>query len=423
MIFGVGLSASLRIEPFHHEEYTGMAISDQTRPPLEDEPVDSSKSPTEERPTSSAPLRNDWSSLGKWLQSSWRRFTSWTKVDGASWRRRILSPLGIGVIAVLVTLGLVSYALLGVDSGPASSANSGSHQMGSMSTSTSNVPNATAQYGNQPAKYVLDSDGAKHFTMTAKQVMWEVTKGHRVLAWTFDGMVPGPQIRVTAGDHVRVTINNQFPEPTTVHFHGLQIPSKADGVPGVGQDPIATGKSYTYDFTVVDSDAGTHWYHSHYDDLRQVAGGFYGAFVVDPRPGSEQAKQVAYADQETTVFISELGGNYVMNGKSFPDTQTIDVKHGQVAKMRLINSGELLHPMHLHGHYFTVVAEGGHALSAPVDKDTLTLAPGETYDVTFKAWAQTGDVYPFHCHILSHVMNPGQNMDEMGGLIMLVRYV
>jgi FtsP/CotA-like multicopper oxidase with cupredoxin domain len=397
-----------------------MAISDQTPPPVEDKPATAA---TEERAPSSTPLRNDWSSLRAWLGVVAGRFSSWLRVDGGAWKRRLISPLGVGVIAALVTLGLVAYALLGVGSSPSTSSGGSSHPMGDMATTTSNVPNATASYGNQPAKYVTDADGAKHFMMTAKQVMWEVTKGHRVLAWTFDGMVPGPQIRVTAGDHVRVTINNQFPEPTTVHFHGLQIPSKADGVPGVGQDPIAPGKSYTYDFTVVDSDAGTHWYHSHYDDLRQVAGGFYGAFIVDPRPGSPQAKQIVSADQEVTVFISELGGNYVMNGKSFPDTQIIDVKHGQVTRMRLINSGELLHPMHLHGHYFTVVAEGGHMLGSPIDMDTLTLAPGETYDVTFTAWAQAGDIYPFHCHILSHVMNPGQSMDEMGGLIMLARYV
>jgi FtsP/CotA-like multicopper oxidase with cupredoxin domain len=399
-----------------------MAIDNQPRPPLEEELI----SPVpEEPPTTSAPLRNDWPSLGRWLGAVGRRSGSWLRVDGATWKRRLISPLGVGVVAGLVTLGLVAYALLGIGSGPANSTSnsSGMGNMGGTSSATSNVPNATAQYGNQPAKYVTDADGAKHFTMTAKQVMWEVTKGHRALAWTFDGMVPGPQIRVTAGDHVRVTINNQFPEPTTVHLHGLQIPSKEDGVPGVGQDPIASGKSFTYDFTVADSDAGTHWYHSHYDDLRQVAGGFYGAFIVDPRPGSLQARQAVSADQEVTVFISELGGNFVMNGKSFPDTQTVDVKHGQVTRMRLINSGEMLHPMHLHGHYFSIVAEGGHMLGSPIDKDTLTLAPGETYDVTFSAWAQKGDVYPFHCHILSHVMNPGQSMDEMGGLIMLVRYV
>jgi manganese oxidase len=399
-----------------------MAIDNQPRPPLEEELI----SPVpEESLTTSAPLRNDWPSLGRWLGAVGRRCGSWLRVDGAAWKRRLISPLGVGVVAGLVTLGIVAYALLGLGSGLDSSTSnsSGMGNMGGTSSATSNVPNATAQYGNQPAKYVTDADGAKHFTMTAKQVMWEVTKGHRALAWTFDGMVPGPQIRVTAGDHVRVTINNQFPEPTTVHFHGLQIPSKEDGVPGVGQDPIASGKSFTYDFTVAESDAGTHWYHSHYDDLRQVAGGFYGAFIVDPRPGSPQAKQAVSADQEVTVFISELGGNFVMNGKSFPDTQTIDVKHGQVTRMRLINSGEMLHPMHLHGHYFTVVAEGGHMLGSPIDKDTLTLAPGETYDVTFSAWAQKGDVYPFHCHILSHVMNPGQSMNEMGGLIMLVRYV
>ena len=131
----------------------------------------------------------------------------------------------------------------------------------------------------------LDSDGAKHFTFTAKQVMWQPVKGQKVLAWTLDGTVPGPMIRVTAGDHVRVTINNHFPEATTIHFHGLEIPASEDGVPGVGQDPIKPGASFTYDFTIHDDNIGTFFYHSHYDDLMQVSGGLYGAFIVDPRPG------------------------------------------------------------------------------------------------------------------------------------------
>src|SRR5262245_24255033 len=122
-----------------------MAISDQTRPPLEEEPTASPETSSEKRVTSSTPLRNDWSSLGKWLQATGYRFSSWMRVGGASWKRRLLSPLGIGVIAGLVTLGLVAYALLGVGSSPSTAASSGSHQMGSMSTSASNVPNATAQ--------------------------------------------------------------------------------------------------------------------------------------------------------------------------------------------------------------------------------------------------------------------------------------
>jgi FtsP/CotA-like multicopper oxidase with cupredoxin domain len=82
----------------------------------------------------------------------------------------------------------------------------------------------------------------------------------------------------------------------------------------------------------------------------------------------------------------------------------------------------LLHPMHLHGHFFNIVAEDGHMLANPIEKDTVQLAPGETYDLTFVANQAPGSVYPFHCHILTHLMNPGQSMTEMGGLIVLVQY-
>jgi len=291
------------------------------------------------------------------------------------------------------------------------------------SQSIANVPNATQSYGNQLAKYVADPDGAKHFTFTAKQVMWEPVKGSpRVLAWTLDGTVPGPMIRVTAGDHVRITIINHFPAGTAIHWHGLLIPTEADGVPGVGQKPIMPGQTFTYDFTVHDQDVGTHMYHSHYDDLIQVPGGLYGAFVVDPRAGTPQAQQAIHADVEADEFISELGQYYVVTGKSFPDTQVIHVKHGQTVHLRIYGLGEMMHPMHMHGHFFNIVAEDGHMLPQPVQRDTVQVAPGETYDITFNAWAAPGSIYPFHCHILSYVMNPGQSTTEMGGLIVLIEY-
>jgi FtsP/CotA-like multicopper oxidase with cupredoxin domain len=82
----------------------------------------------------------------------------------------------------------------------------------------------------------------------------------------------------------------------------------------------------------------------------------------------------------------------------------------------------MIHPMHLHGHSFQIVAEDGHLLPAPITKDTVEVAPGETFDLTFYAWAAPGSIYPFHCHILSHLMNPGQQEGEMGGLIVLIKY-
>jgi len=80
------------------------------------------------------------------------------------------------------------------------------------------------------------------------------------------------------------------------------------------------------------------------------------------------------------------------------------------------------HPMHLHGHTFSIVAEDGHPLPQPIQRDTLLVSPGESYDITFYAWAAPGSIYPWHCHILSHLMNPGQTGEEMGGLIALVEY-
>jgi manganese oxidase len=363
----------------------------------------------------------------------WAGLRAWLAVDGRAWASRIRSPLGALTIAILMLVGAGGYglgAMLTSLAAPAKStppaASSGGMNMNGSGTFASgtqaSVPDATQQYGGQPAKYVVDRDGAKHFSFTAEQVMWQPVKGHKVLAWTLDGTVPGPTIRVTAGDHVRITITNHFPEPTTLHWHGLQIPAEQDGVPGVGQQPIAVSGTFTYDFTVQEADAGTHFYHSHYDDLRQVSGGLYGAFIVDPRPGSPEATLAPKADAEYTEIISELQGYLTINGKSFPDTQPINVVHGQNVRVRLINVGEMMHPMHLHGHVMTLVAQDGETLPQPYKLDTLAISPGQSFDFTFNAWSAPGSIYPFHCHILSHVMNPGQTGDEMGGLIVLVEY-
>ena len=352
------------------------------------------------------------------------------------WWQGFVSPVGALFIAIIVMASLVSFGIgASVTSnantnGDTSASSSNSSSTGTTSTTPapSNVPNATQEYGNQLAHYVIDPDGAKHFTFTAEQVMWEVVKGQRVLAWTINGTVPGPMIRVTAGDHVRVTLINHFPKATAIHWHGLEVPSNQDGVPGIGMNPVQPGQTYTYDFTVHDQDVGTHWYHSHYDDLEQMGGGMYGAFIVDPRPGTPQwqQEQALHVDAEYTEFIATMpGGWYVINGKSFPDTQPILVKHGQTIRLRLIGADTMMmHPMHIHGHVYTVVAEDGHMLqpSARYQKDTLQVAPGESYDATFYAWAAPGSVYPLHCHILSHLMNPNQTGDEMGGLITLIEY-
>ncbi len=400
--------------------------NDTTRSALLDHPTE----PTPDTPSGPASVGAPavaTSSRAAWTSSLW---------DEHIWRR-LTMPLTFIVVVAIALSGTLGYALgQFVSGGSASGANatqstsSSSSSMAGMNmgasssaTTKGNVPDATQQYGNQPLAYTLDKDGAKHFTMTAQQVMWSPVKGAKVLAWTLDGTVPGPMIHVTAGDHVRITIVNHLPEATSLHWHGFEVPTDVDGVPPLGQKPIEPGQSYTYAFTILDSDAGTHWYHSHYDDLTQVGGGMYGAFIVDPRPGSAQTALEPKVDVDQVEVISQLAGYYIINGKSFPDTQPIVVKHGQTVRLRLIGAdANFIHPMHLHGHTFTVIASDGHMLTSPYLKDTLPVAPGETYDVTFYAWAAPGSVYPFHCHILSHLMNPGQSGGEMGGLVQLLQY-
>lgn len=406
-----------------------MAITQEPRPKIE------TKLTSETEAKTGAPAHASTTSGSVEVKRFDELRAQFFQTNRATWKTRATSPVAGVVLAILVIVGLLGYGVgaaingsgaSGTSTTPTSSSAAGTmasmgSTSGSTSTSTTNIPNATQNVGGQEAEYTVDPDGAKHFTFTAQQVMWEVVKGHRVLAWTLDGTVPGPMIHVTAGDHVRITINNKLPEATSIHWHGLEVPANQDGVPGTGSPLIQPGQSYTYDFTIKDEDAGTHWYHSHYDDMTQVGGGLFGAFIVDPRPGSPEAQNAIHADVTVTDFVSNMDGYFLISGKAFPDTQPIQVKQGQTVHIRLIGADTTMsHPMHLHGDFFNIMAEDGHTLAQPIQKDTVLVSPGETYDLTFQDNQAPGSVFPFHCHILTHVMNPGQTGDEMGGLIQLV---
>src|SRR5258708_16614655 len=148
-----------------------------------------------------------------------------------SWWRGITSPLAVLFIAIVVMVALVFYGFgASATSKPGNtntaSSNPSSTNMATTSstnTNTANVPNATQDYGNQPARYVIDPDGARHFTLTAIQVMWEPVKGQRVLAWTINGTVPGPIIPVTAGYHARVTLVTHFHHSPPLHSPSLLV--------------------------------------------------------------------------------------------------------------------------------------------------------------------------------------------------------
>jgi FtsP/CotA-like multicopper oxidase with cupredoxin domain len=237
-------------------------------------------------------------------------------------------------------------------------------------------------------------DGVKVFDLTTKAIRWEVMPGQFVDAFAYNGQVPGPEIRVRKGDRIRVVLHNALPESTVIHFHGLTVPNVMDGVPFITQRPVHPGESFTYGFRVVD-DPGTYMYHSHQNATEQVGKGLLGAFIVEP-------PRKAW-DLEQTIVVNDSALGFTLNGKGFPATAPISARLGDRVLIRFLNEGQMLHPMHLHGFHFTVIATDGHPV-APYLKDTIVVAPGERYDVVFTA--NNPGVWAFHCHILSHVEGP-----------------
>ena len=129
----------------------------------------------------------------------------------------------------------------------------------------------------QPMASTTDGD-VKVFDLTCTEGKWEIEPGNAVDAMLYNGIVPGPEIRVTEGDKVRVVCHNQMTQSTAIHFHGLTIPNKMDGVPFITQDPIKPGATFTYEFPVVNP--GSHMYHSHLNAAEQVTKGLMGAFII-----------------------------------------------------------------------------------------------------------------------------------------------
>ncbi|CAN5169996.1 hypothetical protein BH11PAT1_BH11PAT1_5130 [soil metagenome] len=280
--------------------------------------------------------------------------------------------------------------------------------------------------GNQELAYTIEN-GEKVFKITAQPVKWNIVKGTTITAWTYNGTVPGPLIRVTDGDKVKIIVKNTLPEPTTIHWHGIQVPNNMDGIPDMIQKPIQPGDTFTYEF--VAKPAGTFWYHSHVDPDKQISIGLSGAFIIDPQGGEINKPDIdkvlmlnewRVIDGQTYAAMPATGmdGNFfTINGKSFPDTENIEAKVGQKIRLRFIGTGQMAHPMHLHGFPFKIVATDGNPVpeAAQISKDVINVSPGERYDVEFTP--DRPGKWMIHCHISHHTTNDHK---DPGGLMMVV---
>ena len=248
-------------------------------------------------------------------------------------------------------------------------------------------------------------DGVRIFELTASEIEWEVTPGEKVEAMAYNEQVPGPLIRCTEGERIRVILHNEMSQSTSIHWHGQMVPNDQDGVPFITQDPIKPGTSFTYEF--VAKPAGSHMYHSHNNSAEQVGKGLLGPMIVDPKepiPGHE-------ADQDHVIILNDALGGFTLNGKGFPATAAYKAKVGERLRFRYMNEGLAIHPMHLHGFPQEIITKDGWPLPQPYKCDTVNIAPGERYDVIVVA--EDPGIWVFHCHILTHAEGP----DGMFGMV------
>ncbi|HWM18460.1 MAG TPA: multicopper oxidase domain-containing protein [Ilumatobacteraceae bacterium] len=272
-------------------------------------------------------------------------------------------------------------------------------------------PTIKGEIGGQVLAPEVLPDGTKRFEVTAAITDWEVEPGVIVKAWTYNGVVPAPEISIDVGDKVQIVLTNNLPTATSIHFHGVRVPNAMDGVPPYTQDSVAPGATYTYEFEAIEPAVGI--YHSH-NGAEQVLDGLFGAFMIGEMTLPEElaSQGIDHVDQEVNMVLNDAGViGLSLNGKSFPATQAYSAKVGDVLMVHYFNEGLLAHPMHLHQPVGWVIAKDGKELLVPMPGDTINIAPGERYTVVYKI--QDPGVWAWHCHILTHA----EGADGMFGMV------
>jgi zinc transporter, ZIP family len=263
------------------------------------------------------------------------------------------------------------------------------------------------------------SSGTVTFSLVARDAPWTLQPGLTVMAKTYNGVVPGPTLVVRQGEHVVLEFRNAMSVADTLHLHGIHGgPDAMDGVAGISQPMVAPGGSFRYTFTA--QQPGTFIYHSH-DNEQMVNSGLYGPIVVLPaHPRPEERVQRDDVEMLSSWSIqNQTENHFTINGKEYPATAPIEVRHGERVRLRWINmSSENVHTMHTHGHDMLVIARDAQPVSARDLQDTILLGPGQRADTVVTANAQPGN-WLVHCHVLDHTEDAAGMPD---GLVTTIHY-
>lgn len=294
----------------------------------------------------------------------------------------------------------------------------------------------TVQTQGGPSAATVTADGRKLFVIEAKETHWAYNQQWMENAWTYNGQLPGEEIRVQEGDRVAIRLKNSLPEPTALHLHGLPLPADMDGVPGVTQNAVLPGQEFTYEFTA--DTPGTYWYHSHQDGAKQVDKGLYGALIVEPKnaktydldkvmvldewasssagmegmdhgggsghdshgePPAQEKGHDAHggngghgarsgaASPSHQEQMKQMYDTLLVNGKAAPELEPIVVREGDVVKLRFVHAGLFTQVIRFPQPY-KVTHIDGQEVNQPQEVSpqvALRIAPAERYDVEIAA--------------------------------------
>jgi FtsP/CotA-like multicopper oxidase with cupredoxin domain len=225
--------------------------------------------------------------------------------------------------------------------------------------------------------------------------------------WCYNGAVPAPELRLRQGDTARIVVANRLPQPTTVHWHGLRVPNRMDGVPHLTQPPIEPGGEFVYEFPL--PDAGTFWYHPHLASYEQVARGLYGALIVEERRPIEVDRDVTWVlsdwrlDRDASqredfrnlfdlTHGGRIGNTVTINGRFTLKDGVFEVRSGERIRLRLVNTAVArIFLLRFSGHEPRVIALDGQPVEphAP-ERGLVELGPGMRADLVLDCMGRPG---------------------------------
>ena len=334
-------------------------------------------------------------------------------------RRDVILGAGLAVGATSASNAPAAAATKAADGSTANSSSVGAPVVGARAHYT---PVHTLNGWTLPHRM---NNGVKEFHLVAEEVEHEFAPGSRAKCWGYNGTTPGPTIEAIEGDRVRIFVTNKLGEHTTMHWHGILLPSGMDGVGGLTQPHIKPGETFVYEFTL--RQHGTHMYHPHADEMTQMAYGMMGMFIIHPHDG-----EAVTIDRDYTILLHNWALHtgtfrpdpsimqefdlWTFNSKVFPAINALVARSGERVRIRVGNLSMWNHPIHLHGpHFWVTGSDGGRWPRAQWRPEvTEVVGVGQTRDLEFNAIA--GD-WALHCHMSHHTMNAmGHDIPNVTGV-------